>query len=104
MLKLWRDVQEGEGPYLRVGTRKLNTRGRQTAAYQACPSMEFSRQEYRSGMPLPSPDRLKKTKNEEPGYREMRALVINLIKNKPPGKIPNNKSRLSYWKLSHFEG
>ena len=30
-----------------------------TAAYQAAPSMEFSRQEYWSGVPLPSPfDRL----------------------------------------------
>ena len=27
-----------------------------TAAYQAPPSMEFSRQEYWSGVPLPSPD------------------------------------------------
>ena len=26
-----------------------------TAAYQAPPSMRFSRQEYRSGVPLPSP-------------------------------------------------
>ena len=26
-----------------------------TAAYQALPSMGFSRQEYRSGVPLPSP-------------------------------------------------
>lgn len=74
---MWRDVQKGEGPYLRVGTRKLNTRGRQTK---------------------------KKNKSKEPGCREMRALVINLIKNKPPGKIKNNKLRPSYWKLSHFEG
>ena len=29
-----------------------------TAAYQALPSMGFSRQEYRSGLPLPSPLRL----------------------------------------------
>ena len=29
-----------------------------TAAYQAPPSMGFSRQEYWSGVPLPSPDRL----------------------------------------------
>ena len=28
----------------------------QTAAYQAPPSMGFSRQEYRSGVPLPSPN------------------------------------------------
>lgn len=34
----------------------------------------------------------------------MRALVINLIKHKPPGKIKNNKLRPSYWKLSRFEG
>ena len=27
-----------------------------TAAYQAPPSMEFSRQEYWSGLPLPSPE------------------------------------------------
>ena len=36
-----------------------------TAAYQAPPSMGFSRQEYWSGVPLPSPDvKLSKDKNQ----------------------------------------
>ena len=35
-----------------------------TAAYQALPSMGFSRQEYWSGMPLPSPKRVQGTKKK----------------------------------------
>ena len=38
-----------------------------TAAYQAPPSMGFSRQEYWSGVPLPSPEyKLQGTKNSAP--------------------------------------
>ena len=36
-----------------------------TAAYQAPPSMGFSRQEYRSGVPLPSPDEIGRNWSDE---------------------------------------
>ena len=39
----------------------------QTAAYQAPPSMGFSRQEYWSGVPLPSPEERAGTLNFQPG-------------------------------------
>ena len=42
-----------------------------TAAYQAPPSMGFARQEYRSGVPLPSPPRLVTPANNQdlaPGH------------------------------------
>ena len=49
-----------------------------TAAYQAPPSMGFSRQEYWSGVPLPSPityiDSLKKTNSE----KQSRVVVIRV--------------------------
>ena len=38
-----------------------------TAAFQAPPSMGFSRQEYWSGVPLPSPIRVYNPRTEEPG-------------------------------------
>ena len=38
-----------------------------TAAYQAPPSMGFSRQEYWSGVPLPSPDLFSDPKNQRGG-------------------------------------
>ena len=47
-----------------------------TAAYQAPPSMGFSRQEYRSGVPLPSPNMLSR-------------LVINFL--------PRSKRLLKSW-------
>ena len=41
-----------------------------TAAYQAYPSMGFSRQEYWSGLPLPSP------KNTTPQYHNSKASIL----------------------------
>ena len=53
-----------------------------TAAYQAPPSMGFSRQEYWSGLPFPSPgDRL--YTGIEPGSP---ALYADALPSEPPGK------------------
>ena len=53
-----------------------------TAAYQATPSMEFSRQEYWSGLPFPSPGDL-----PDPGIKlRSPALQADALPSKPPGK------------------
>ena len=53
-----------------------------TVAYQAPPSLGFSRQEYRSGLPFPSPGDL-----PNPGF-EPRSPVLqaDALPSKPPGK------------------
>ena len=53
-----------------------------TVAYQAPPSMGFSRQEYRSGVPLPSPGDLPDP-GMEPGSPTFQADALS---SKPPGK------------------
>ena len=53
-----------------------------TVAYQAPPSMEFSRQEYWSGLPFPSPGDLPDP-GLEPGSP---ALQADALLSKPPGK------------------
>ena len=63
-----------------------------TAAYQAPPSMGFSRQEYWSGLPLPSPNKilthiiyylcLEDAKNTQ-----IRMTILLSTKNSPSGKI-----------------
>ena len=53
-----------------------------TAAYQAPPSMEFSRQEYWSGLPFPSPGDLPNP-GIEPGSP---ALQADAVLSEPPGK------------------
>ena len=54
-----------------------------TAAYQAPQSMEFSRKEYWSGLPFPSPGDL-----PDPGI-ELRppALQADALPSEPPGKL-----------------
>ena len=53
-----------------------------TAAYQAPPSMEFSRQEYWSGLPFPSPGDL-----PNPGIKPgSPALQADALPSEPPGK------------------
>ena len=53
-----------------------------TVAYQAPPSVEFSRQEYWSGLPFPSPGDLPK-----PGIKPgSPALQADTLPSKPPGK------------------
>ena len=55
-----------------------------TVAYQAPPSMEFSRQEYWSGLPFPSPGDLPNPGIEpEPGSPEFQADALT---SEPPGK------------------
>ena len=53
-----------------------------TVAYQAPPSMGFSRQEYWSGLPLPSPGHLPNP-GIEPGYP---AFQADALTSEPPGK------------------
>ena len=53
-----------------------------TVAYQASPSMGFSRQKYWSGVPLPSPGDL-----SEPGIKPgSPALEADALTSEPPGK------------------
>ena len=53
-----------------------------TVAHQASPSMEFSRQEYRSGLPFPSPGDLPNP-GIEPGSSTLEADALT---SEPPGK------------------
>ena len=60
-----------------------------TVAYQALPSMEFSRQEYWSGLPFPFPGNL-----PDPGIEPRSpALQANAFPSEPSGK-PREISRL----------
>ena len=53
-----------------------------TVAYQTPPSMEFSRQEYWSGLPFPSPGDL-----PDPGIKSgSPALQADPLPSEPPGK------------------
>ena len=54
-----------------------------TVAYQAPPSMEFSRQEYWSGLPFPSPEDLPNS-GTEPGPL---ALQADALLSEPPRKV-----------------
>ena len=56
-----------------------------TVAYQAPPSMGFSRQECWSGLPFPSPGDLPDL-GIEPGSP---ALQADALTSKPPGKLQN---------------
>ena len=55
-----------------------------TVAYQAPPSMGFSRQEYWSGLPFPSPGDLPNPRIEP----ESPALQADALPSEPPGKDP----------------
>ena len=59
-----------------------------TVAYQASPSMGFSRQECWSGLPLPSPEDFPDP-GIEPGSP---ALQADSLLSKPPGKSVEKKS------------
>ena len=57
-----------------------------TVAYQAPPSMGFSRQEYWSGLPFPSPGDL-----PNPGIQaRCPALQADALPSEPPGKLKNS--------------
>ena len=62
-----------------------------TVAYQAPPSMGFSRQEHRSGLPFPSPGDLPNS-GIEPGSPTFQADALT---SEPPGKPPKI---LNFWK------
>ena len=73
-----------------------------TVAHQAPPSMEFSRQEYWSGLPFPSPGDLPDP-GIEPGST---ALQADALPSEPPGMAQTNQGifwncqkrvRKSYW-------
>ena len=57
-----------------------------TVAYHAPPSMGFSKQEYWSGLPFPSPEDLPKP-GIEPGSLAAPALLADSFPNEPPGKL-----------------
>ena len=61
-----------------------------TVAYQAPPSMGFSRQEYWSGLPFPSPGDLP-DRGVEPGSPEFQAEALT---SEPPGKLCSSLSNL----------
>ena len=68
-----------------------------TVAYQASPSMGFSRQEYWSGLPFPSPGDL-----PDPGIETgSPALEADTLTSEPPGKPPK-KCLLLLVLLSRF--
>ena len=57
-----------------------------TVAYQAPPFMGFSRQEYWSGLPLPSPGDF-----PDPGIEPRSpALRVDALPSEPPGKFPKD--------------
>ena len=61
-----------------------------TGAYQALPSMEFSRQEYWSGLPFPSPGYL-----PNPGMEptpKSPALQADTLPSEPPGQPHGERS------------
>ena len=63
-----------------------------TVAYQASLSMGFSRQEYQSGLPFPSPGDL-----PDPGIEPRSpALQADTLPSEPPGKDIINLSLLSH--------
>ena len=62
-----------------------------TVAYQASPSMGFSRQECWSGLPFPSPGDL-----PDPGIEPRSpALQADALLSEPPGKLPKSPLPLS---------
>ena len=61
-----------------------------TVAHQAPPSMEFSRQEYWSGLPFPSPEDL-----PDPGIKPgSPALWADALPSEPPGNQTENPKDL----------
>ena len=69
-----------------------------TIAYQAPPSVGFSRQEYWSGLPFPSPGDLPNT-GIEPGSP---ALQADALPSEPPGKpLLVYKNTINFWMLQH---
>ena len=68
-----------------------------TVTHQAPPSMEFSSQEYWSGLPFPSPGDL-----PDPGI-ELGSPVLQAdgLPFEPPGKHPRDAKILQYMQINH---
>ena len=61
-----------------------------TVAYQGPPSMGFSRQEYWSGLPFPSPGDL-----PDPGIKPgCPTLQVDALTSEPPGKLSHKKEHI----------
>ena len=69
-----------------------------TVAYQAPPSVRFSRQEYWSGLPFPSPDL--PNPGIEPGSPTLQA---DALPSEPPGKIDQFPDQVSNPGPLHWE-
>ena len=68
---------------------------RWTVAHQASPSMGFSRQEFWSGLPFPSPGDL-----PDPGIKPgSPALEADALTSEPPGKITVNLRFSNYFNV-----
>ena len=97
-LGIWCDEHIFESVYLRMKWSEVKSLNRVrlfvtlgTVAYQAPPSMGFSRQEYWSGLPFPSPGDLPDP-GIEPGFP---ALETDASTSEPPGKpLPKNSDIL----------
>ena len=73
-----------------------------TAAYQAPPSLGFSRQEYWSGLPFPSPGYLPDPRIE-PGSPKLEAdALTSEPPRKPPWLTASSKRESSVWKPLEF--
>ena len=68
-----------------------------TVAYQASPSMGFSRQEYWSGLPFPSPGDLPNP-GIEPGSP---VLEADALTSEPPGSFARSKFRVPNRVITH---
>ena len=66
-----------------------------TVAYQAPPSMEFSRQEYWSGLPFPSPRDLPNAEIK-PGSP---ALQADTLPSEPPGALQYGSNNIYFKRL-----
>ena len=88
--KRWQEYTESEVKVKLLSRVRLFATPR-TVAYQTPPSMGFSRQEYCSGLPFPSPVDL-----PNPGIKpKSPTLQANALTSEPPGKcISLNKSHL----------
>ena len=83
--------------YAQLLSRALLFEAPWTVAHQAPLSMGFPRQEYRSGLLLPSPGDL-----PDPGIKPVSpALVCGFFTTEPPGKPFNVSTSFSIWKLFH---
>ena len=94
--KKWQEYAEGEVKSL-SRVRLFATPW--TVAYQASPSMGFSRQEYWSGLPFPSPGKL-----SDPGIEPRSpALEADTLTSEPPGK-PGGQVEASFKTLNRIWG